>query len=188
MKEYLELFRIFFVVGATMFGGGYAMVPVLERELIKKRGWINMDEVMDYYSIAQFTPGIISVNVATFVGFKRKGIGGGIVATIALMLPGLILMTLISLFLQRFADYELARSAFAGIRIAVCALILDTLFKFSKGFLREYRAVIILIAAFVLSVIVGLSPVIIILAAGAAGFITFCVKRKTPPDDGKKNN
>ena len=171
-----------------MFGGGYAMVPVLERELIKKRGWISMDEVMDYYSIAQFTPGIISVNVATFVGFKRKGISGGIISTIALILPGLSLMILISIFIKRFAEYELVQHAFAGIRIAVCALILDTLFKLSKGFLKEYKAVLILIAAFVLSAVFSMSPVFIILGAGAAGVIFFRFGKKMPPDSAENKN
>jgi chromate transporter len=129
VKTYFDLFRAFIKIGVSSFGGGYAMVPVLERELIKKRGWITMDEVLDYYTIAQVTPGIIAVNIATFVGYKRRGIAGGIFATMGFILPGLLLMTVISLFISRFAAYPAVQHAFAGIRIAVGALILDTVRK-----------------------------------------------------------
>ena len=178
MRGYLELLWAFIVVGATTFGGGYAAVPVLEREMIKKRGWLTMDEVMDYYTIAQITPGIILINIATFVGCKRKGILGGIIATIGLVLPGVCLMLLISLFIQRFAEYPVVQRAFSGIRLAVCALILDTTIKLFKGFWKDYKALIISIAAFVLSAVFSVSPVYIIPVAGLAGFLLFSPKGK----------
>ncbi|MCL2600625.1 MAG: chromate transporter, partial [Treponema sp.] len=87
MRGYLELWWAFFVIGGTAFGGGYAVVPVLDRELVRKRGWISMDEVLDFYTVAQITPGIVAVNIATFVGCKRNGILGGIIATVGLVLP-----------------------------------------------------------------------------------------------------
>jgi chromate transporter len=173
VKEYLDLLRAFVVIGATTFGGGYAMLPVLERELIKKRGWICMDEVMDYYTIAQITPGIIAVNVATFVGFKRKGLPGGIIATVGMVLPGVTLMTIISLFIKRFAEYPVVRHAFAGIRVAVGALILDTGLKLFRGFFRDCRSIVICAAAFALSVVFSVSPVYIIAGAALAGFLLF---------------
>ena len=173
MREYLELFWAFIVVGGTTFGGGYAAVPVLERELIKKRGWLTMDEVLEFYTIAQITPGIILVNIATFSGYKRKGIPGGIIATLGLVLPGVSLMLLISLFIRRFAEYPAVRHAFGGIRLAVCALILDTTVKLFKGFWKDYKALIISIAAFVLSAVFSVSPVYIIPVAGLAGFLLF---------------
>jgi chromate transporter len=178
MKDLLELLWAFIVVGVTTFGGGYAMVPVLERELIKKRGWVTMDEVMDYFTIAQITPGIIAVNTATFVGFKRKGIAGGIAATVGLILPGVTLMVIIALFIQRFAEYEAVQHAFAGIRIAVGALILDTLVKLFKGVFKNYKAVIIFALAAALSALFSVSPVYIIAGAGLAGFLLFSPKHK----------
>jgi chromate transporter len=178
VREYLDLFWAFIVVGCTTFGGGYAAVPVLEREMIKKRGWLTMDEVLDYYTIAQITPGIILVNIATFSGYKRKGIPGGILATIGLVLPSVSLMLLISLFIRRFAEYPVVQHAFSGIRLAVCALILDTAIKLFKGFWKEYKAMIISIAAFILSVIFSVSPVHIIPVAGLAGFLLFSPKGK----------
>lgn len=178
MQEYFELFWAFIVVGCTTFGGGYTAVPVLEREMIKKRGWLTMDEVLDFYTIAQITPGIILVNIATFSGYKRKGIPGGIIATIGLLLPGVSLMLLISMFIRHFAEYPIVRHAFSGIRLAVCALILDTTVKLFKGFWKDYKALIISIAAFVLSAIFSVSPVYIIPVAGLAGFLLFSPKGK----------
>ena len=185
MREYFELLWAFIVIGATTFGGGYAIVPALERELIKKRGWISMNEVLDFYTIAQITPGVIAVNIATFVGCKRKGIFGGAVATVGLILPGVCLMTLVSLFVKRFAEYSLVQHALAGIRLAVCALILDTSIKLFKGFFKDYRAVIISVIAFVLSAVFSVSPVYIILGAGFAGFLLFRPNVKTGAGEDK---
>ena len=173
INEFLDLFWAFAVIGASLFGGGYAMIPVLERELIKKRNWIAMDEVMDYFTIAQITPGIIAVNVATFVGYKRKGAAGGITATIAVIAPGVCLMLIISTFIKRFSDYEIVRHAFTGIRIAVCALILDTILKLNKANIKNYKLIIIFICSFILSAVFSLSPVFIVLGAGLAGFLFF---------------
>lgn len=191
LKEYLAITGVFIEIGAVIFGGGYTMMPVLERELIRKRGWITMDEVMDYFTIGQITPGIIAVNVATFVGYKRKGVIGGIVATIGLILPGVCLMLLISLFIRRFAEYPVVAHAFTGIRVAVGALILDTVLKLFKGVFKNYKSILICAAAFTLSVVFSLSPVYIVLAAGLAGFLLFPVRRKKTaregPDSGAKN-
>jgi chromate transporter len=173
MKEYIELVLTFLKIGVSTFGGGYAMLPVLDRELIKGRGWVTMDEVMDYYTIAQITPGIIAVNVSTFVGHKRKGPLGGFLATMAFILPGVVLMVIIALFVRRFAEYPAVRHAFGGIRIAVGALILDTIIKLVRGVFKTCKGLIIFVAALVLSAAVSPSPVLIVLGAGAAGFFLF---------------
>jgi chromate transporter len=183
MREYLELLWAFIVIGSTTFGGGYVIVPVLERELIKKRGWITMDEVLDFYTIAQITPGVIAVNIATFVGCKRKGILGGITATIGLVLPGVSLMLLVSLFVRQFAEYPIVQRALAGIRIAVCALILDMTIRLFKGFWKNYRELIIFIIAFTLSAVLSVSPVYIILGAGLAGCLLFPAWQKSHTED-----
>ena len=182
MKEYLELLWAFIVIGATTFGGGYVIVPVLERELIKKRAWITMDEVLDFFTIAQITPGIIAVNIATFVGCKRKGFLGGLLATIGLVLPGVSLMLIISLFVSRFAELALVRHALTGIRLAVCALILDTTIRIFKGFWKDRKAVIISIIAFALSAVFSVSPVFVIISAGITGFLLFLPKRTVKED------
>jgi chromate transporter len=178
VREYLELFWAFIIIGGTAFGGGYAAVPLLEREMIKKRGWLTMEEVLDFYTIAQITPAISLVNVGTFVGCKRNGIPGGNIATIGIILPGVSLMLLISLFIRRFAEYPAVQRAFSGIRLAVCALILDTTIKLFKGFWKDHKAMIISVIAFILSAIFSVSPVYIIPVAGLAGFLLFSPKGK----------
>jgi chromate transporter len=181
LKAYVDILWTFMRVGAMTFGGGYAMVPVLERELIKRKGWATMDEVLDYYTIAQITPGIISVNVSTFIGYKQKGPAGGIVGTIGFLVPGFTLMIIISLFIQRFAEYPVVQHAFAGIRVAVGALILDTVIKLLKGILKDTRGILIFILGFSLSAILSASPVLIVAGAGLAGFFLYRPKKPLPP-------
>jgi chromate transporter len=190
VTEWIELAWTFIKIGVSTFGGGYAMVPVLERELIKKKGWLTMTEVMDYYTIAQVTPGIIAVNISTFVGYKRLGAVGGVIATVAFILPGILFMTIISLFISRFAEYAAVQHAFAGIRVAVGALILDTirklileLFKKTPSTAEEKKpaeqrrqhgfTVCVFAAALLLSVRVSPSPVWIVAGAALAGFLFF---------------
>jgi len=183
VRGYLELLWAFFVIGGTAFGGGYAVVPVLDRELVKKRGWIGMDEVLDFYTIAQITPGVIIVNIATFVGCRRKGFLGGVVATTGLILPGILLMLVVSIFFRYFAEYRLVRHAMVGIRLAVCALMLDVVVKLFKGFFRDYRAVIISVAAFALSAVFSASPVLVVLGAGLAGLLLYRPRRAVSGGD-----
>jgi chromate transporter len=187
MKTYLELFFTFVKMGCITFGGGYAMVPILEREIINKKGWITMDEVMDYYTIAQITPGIIAVNVSTFIGYKQKGPLGGFLATVGFVLPGVCAISLIALCLQNFAAYPAVRHAFAGIRVAVGALILDTVAKLIKGVFKDKKAVVIFALAFALSAVWSANPVLLIVAAGIAGFFLYKPRKITSPkNEGKK--
>jgi chromate transporter len=189
MKDFFELIWTFIKIGATTFGGGYAMVPVLERELINRRGWITMEEVMDYYTIAQITPGLIAVNVSTFVGYKRRGIAGGAAATVAFILPGVCLMTVIALGISRFAEYPAVQYAFAGIRAAVGALVLDTVWKMFAALFKAENAEAsrragalipgcIAALAFALSALLSASPALIILGAGAAGFLLWRLPKR----------
>ena len=183
MKEYLDIFITFARLGFLTFGGGYAMIPVVERELIKRKGWTTMDEVMDYYTIAQITPGIIAVNLSTFVGYKRKGPLGGFVSTLGFIMPGTTLITLIALFIQNFADIPEVRHAFTGLRIAAGALILDTVIKMVKGILKDWRALPVYAAAFGLSFFWRVSPVLIVLGAGLVGLLV-CRPWKSPRGTG----
>jgi chromate transporter len=183
LKGYLEVFLTFLKMGCITFGGGYAMIPVVERELIKKRGWTTMDEVMDYYTIAQITPGIIAVNLSTFVGYKQKGVLGGVLATLGFVIPGVSLIVAAALFISNLADIPAVQHAFAGIRIAVGALILDTVIKLAKGVFKDFKALVIYIVAFALSALWQVSPMLLILGAGAAGLVFYRTK-KTPPAAG----
>jgi chromate transporter len=170
-------------MGVLTFGGGYAMIPVVERELINKRGWIDMDEVMDYYTVAQITPGIIAVNLSTFVGCKRRGPLGGVLATVGFVLPGICFITAIAFFLAGFADLPVVKHAFTGIRVAVCALIVDTVIKLIKGVFKNKKAVAMYLIAFALSAVWGVSPMLLIIAAGLLGLLVF----RTGPDTGENS-
>jgi chromate transporter len=169
----MDVLLTFIKIGCSTFGGGYAMIPVLERELIQKKGWTTMEEVMDYYTIAQVTPGIIAVNTSTFIGFKQKGILGGILSTLGFVLPGVCFITGIALFLRNFADYPVVQHAFTGIRVAVGALILDTVIKLLKGVFKDAKALIIFILSFALSLLFSPNPVLLVVAAGVAGFLLY---------------
>jgi len=191
MNEYLEIFLTFLKMGCFAFGGGYAMVPLVERELIKKRGWTNMDEVIEWYTIAQITPGIIAVNLSTFIGYKRKGILGGILATIGFVLPGVLIIIVAALLLSNFADNVIVKHAFVGIRIAVGALILDTVIKLLKGFIKEIKTLavyLIVLLVLLIPIIPGLlkSPVLLVLASGLAGLFIYRQKKPAVPGGSKK--
>jgi len=188
MREYAYIFWTFIKIGASVFGGGYAMIPVLERELIKKKGWLSLTEMMEYYTIAQITPGIIMINVATFVGCKRKGAMGGIVATLSVITPGILLMVIVSMFIERFAEYETVRHAFTGIRVAVCALILDTVIKLFRHSPPKKSGIVIFAVVLILSAVFSASPALLILGAGAAGFLLYCPPKRKPPNDNKEEN
>ena len=172
MKELFDLFWTFCKIGALTFGGGYAMLPLIQREIVENKKWSTEKEILDYYAVGQCTPGVIAVNTATFIGFKLKGIIGGIVATLGVVFPSLIIILIIASFLQSFADLSIVQSAFAGIRVAVVALIITTVIKLLKSSIKDYLGVIIAIIAFIISAFIGLSPVYVVIAAGLTGFIS----------------
>ena len=133
----IKLFLIFCKIGLFTFGGGYAMYPVIKGEIIDKRGWITEEELMDYYAIGQCTPGIIAVNVATFVGKKLKGFFGAVFATLGVIFPSVVIITIIAAFINNFADLWYVQSAFSGIRVAVIVLILNTIISMWKKSIRN---------------------------------------------------
>ena len=172
MKELFDLFWTFCKIGALTFGGGYAMLPLIQREVVENKKWSTEKEILDYYAVGQCTPGVIAVNTATFIGFKLRGIVGGIIATLGVIFPSLIIILIIASFLQNFADMAIVQSAFAGIRVAVVALIITTVIKLLKSSIKDYLGVIIAIIAFIISAFIGLSPVYVVIAAGLTGFIS----------------
>lgn len=179
MKELLELFFVFAQIGATTFGGGYAMLPILQREIVEKRHWATEDELMDYYAIGQCTPGIIAVNTATFIGYRQFGILGGILATLGVVFPSIVIITVIALFLTNFAELAIVKHAFAGIRVCVCVLILDSVVKLGKKSIVDNRCIVIFLVILALSMLTPLSPALLVILAGIAGFLL-------KPDTNKK--
>ena len=179
MKEYLQLFWAFIKVGALTFGGGYAMLPILQRDIVEKYGWATEEEVMDYYAMAQCLPGIIMVNTSTFIGRHRKGTPGGIVAGFASTVPSLVIITIIAAFLTAFAEYPVVQNAFAGIRACVVVLIVNAVLKLWKSAMVDWKSVVIIfLPVFLLSVLTDVSPIILVVAAALAGILITVVSNK----------
>ena len=147
------------------------MLPILQREVVENKGWATDEELTDYFAIGQCTPGIIAVNTATFIGQKRKGILGGIVATLGIVFPSLIIITLLAGLITSFSHLEWVQNAFAGIRVCVCVLILNAVVKLWKKSVVDWKTLLIFMAGFVCSVFLSVSPVIYVIAAALAGII-----------------
>ncbi len=197
MNIYLDLFLTFAKIGVMTFGGGMAMLPMLEREIVENKGWCTEEELIDYFAIGQCTPGIIAVNTATFVGKKMGaaqggadecgadgcgadrrsthrelcGIIGGIVATLGMVFPSIVIITILSAIISRIENAEWVGRAFAGIRVCVCVLILNAAIKLGRKALISAPTIIIFIVVFAGAVFTDISPVIFVLLAAVAGIV-----------------
>ena len=180
-----SLFITFAKVGVMTFGGGYAMLPILEREVVTNHGWATSEEMLDYYAIGQCTPGVIAVNVATFIGNRKRGIPGGIVATLGVIFPSLLIILSLASVLQLFQDNVYVQKAFGGIRIAVCALIASTVIKLAKKTIRSIIAAVITIATLCLELFLGVSPVIIVASVIVFGLIMYFATREKKKEEEK---
>jgi len=177
MAFLIKLFYTFAKIGLFTFGGGYAMLPMLQRELVDNQGWATEDELMDYYAIGQCTPGIIAVNTATFVGYKERGFWGALFATLGLVFPSLVIITAIAAFISNFAELQVVKDAFAGIRAVVCVLILNSVIKLWKQGVKDKAGIAIFAAVFCLALFTDVSKVIIVLLAGVAGYVTASLRK-----------
>jgi len=171
MNLYWHLFKAFFRVGILTFGGGYAMLPILRREVVETNAWCTDEELADFYAISQCTPGIIAVNTATFIGYKLRGIPGGVFATLSLVLPSFIIILAIAAVLENFAHLPVVINAFAGIRVAVVALVLNAVLKLLKTSVVDKTTLVIFLLVFILASVFSVSPVWFVLAAGLAGIL-----------------
>ncbi len=171
MNIYLDLFLTFSKVGVMTFGGGYAMLPILQREVVNKKHWASEEELMDYYAIGQCTPGVIAVNTATFIGRKERGNLGGILATLGVVFPSIIIILVIASLISNFSHLAWVQNAFAGIRVCVCILIINAVVSLWKKALVDVFTVLIFAAVFLASVFLNLSPIIYVVAAGALGIL-----------------
>ena len=171
MSVLWELFAAFARIGALTFGGGYAMIPMLEREVVNRHHWATEEELMDYYAVGQCTPGVIAVNVATFVGYKIAGPVGGVFATLGVVTPSLLIILLIASVLQNFADVPAVKSAFAGIRVCVSVLIFNAVIKLWKKAVVDKAALVLFLLVFLLSLFTDLSPVVFVVVCAAAGIL-----------------
>ena len=173
MKLLWELFSAFFRIGAFTFGGGYAMLSLIQKEVVENKKWATEEEVLDYYAVAQCTPGVIAVNTATFVGYKQKGVLGAIAATFGVVLPSLLIITGIASVLQNFMEYEIVKHIFGGIRVVVAVLIVNAVITMGKKAIKDFLCVFLAVLSFVISLIFpNLSPVFVVIAAAIIGLCT----------------
>lgn len=171
MNIYLEAFGIFFKIGAFTIGGGYAMVPLIENEIVTKRKWIAQEDFIDLLAIAQSAPGILAVNISIFIGYKLRGIRGSIITALGTVLPSFIIILAIALFFHNFKDNPIVERIFKGIRPAVVALIAAPTFSMAKSTrINKYNLWIPVVSALLIWLL-GFSPIWIIIIAGAGGYL-----------------
>lgn len=167
----LKLFFAFVRIGAFTFGGGYAMLPMLETECVTKTGWTTKEELLDYFAIGQCTPGVIAVNTATFIGKKQRGFWGALVATLGVVLPSLVIICTITALLSNFSQIRWVQYALHGIRVAVGALILNTVISLVHQNLRDWIGYVLCVLAFVLVAFLGISPILVVIGAALVGIV-----------------
>jgi chromate transporter len=171
LKIYWDLFWAFFRIGGMTFGGGYAMLPMMKRELIERFNWVDEQELLDYYAIGQCTPGIIAVNTATFVGNKLRGLPGALVATGGMVAPSLVIILCIAAFIENFAELQTVQYAFSGIRVVVLALILDTVISLWKTGVKDRFGLCIAIFVLCTWFVPWLSSVWVVAICALAGIL-----------------
>lgn len=171
MNIYADLFLTFAKIGAMTFGGGYAMLPIIQREVVEGKGWATEEEVMDYYAIGQCTPGIIAVNTATFIGQKLKGTPGGIAATLGVVFPSVVIISLLATVIEAFSHLVWVQNAFGGIRVCVCVLITNAVVKLYKKAIVDKLTLVIFLLVAVGSSLLNLSPVMFVILSAAAGIL-----------------
>lgn len=177
-KQYWELFLVFFKLGAFTFGGGYAMIPLIQNEVVNKRKWVKDEEFVDMLALAQSAPGPISLNTALFIGSKQMGFRGSLVAGLGLIIPSFIVILTIAIFLMQFKENAVVERVFKGIRPAVVALIAAPLYMLGKSANINRRNIWIPIAVVALVWIVGVSPIYIIIGAIALGLLHLLYTKK----------
>ena len=178
MRNLWKLFRLFFKIGLFTFGGGYAMLPLLKAEVVDKRRFLSEDELLDLYSIGQCTPGIIAVNVATFIGYNQAKIKGAIATTLGIIMPSIMIITLIASVLQNFTDNRYVVYAFWGIRICVVALICDIIYDLATKNLRSWFNTVMFLGVIALLVGFNISAVVLVLLSGSVALAVGEFKRR----------
>ena len=170
-KVLWELLITFAKIGVMTFGGGMAMLPMLQREIVERKGWATEEEMADYYAIGQCTPGIIAVNTATFIGNKQKGALGGIAATLGVVFPSLVIITLLAGVIEYYSALAWVKNAFAGIRVCVCVLIFNSVIKLGKKSVIDGWTLGIFLLVLALSLTLDCSPVVFVLVAALCGLV-----------------
>ena len=179
LKDCLTLFLTFLKIGAFTFGGGYAMIPIIEKEMVEKHKWIKSEDILDIFAIAESTPGPIAINSATFIGYKIGGVFGSFCATFGVVLPSFTIISIISLVLREFSDIKAVQYAFNGIRAGVIALIIKALVSMYKKAPKGLFSYILMGASFIIAAFTNINVIYIIIGCALAGlFNSLVIKRR----------
>lgn len=178
LKLVLQLFGVFFKIGAFTFGGGYAMIPLIQKETAENRHWISNDDILDIIAIAESTPGPLAINTATFVGYKTCGFFGSVAATLGVVLPSFLIIFLISTVLKRFEQLKAVKYAFYGIRAGVLALILKALWSMYRQCKKSVVAYVIMSLAFVAVAVFDINVLWVIIGCGVMGLVSSVIIRR----------
>ena len=181
MKKLLGLFLVFFKIGAFTFGGGYAMIPIIQREVVENKKWVTDDDILNVIAIAESTPGPIAINSATFIGYKVAGVIGAACATLGVVIPSFVIISVIAYFLNKFSEIKAVQYAFHGIRAGVLALVIKALITMYKKMPKTAIAYGVALFAFIASVIfdiINVSIIYVILACAVIGLVSSFIKVK----------
>lgn len=183
MKELMEIFVIFFKMSSVTFGGGYAMLPILQREIVEKRNWMSNERIIDYYAVSQGLPGIIAVNVAIFIGKERKGIAGGVFAALGIVAPCLLIITVIAAFLDNFQENPYVRNAFSGIAVCVAALIFKAVIDLWKKAVVNKIGLVLFVMVFIGMMFSDFTPILFIVGSALFGILYGQYTRRHQKED-----
>ena len=175
LKKSWKLFTVFFRIGMFTFGGGYAMIPYIEREIVENNKWVKSEDIIDIFAIVQSLPGVIAVNSSTFVGYRVAGVFGALAATLGVVLPSYLIIAIIALFLYNFKDYPYVTEAFHGIQAGVTALMCHVVYKLSKSSIKNKYGWILALAAFLALSVFNAPAIMVLLAAGILGLFATVV-------------
>ena len=178
LKKLLQVFLSFFKIGAFTFGGGYAMIPLIQNEAVEKRGWVTDDDILEIIAIAESTPGPIAINSATFVGYRAAGVLGSACATLGVVLPSFVIILLISFVLKQFQDIMAVQYAFMGIRAGVLALLCKSLWTMYKKSPKGWVSYVVMAGAFVLTAIFDINVIFVIIGCAVFGLVTSLTMKK----------
>ena len=178
MNVLFQLFVTFMRIGGLTFGGGYAMLPMLEKEAVEHRGWVTNSELLDYYAVAQCTPGIIVSNTAALIGYKVKGAVGAVFASLGVVTPSYVIITIIAAFISNFTDLVVVQNALAGVQVCVVALILSAIIKLWKNSIVDTLTLILFIITFIAMITTPLSPIIAVVCMAVVGLVANAIRRK----------
>lgn len=178
MRELLVIFWVFTKIGALTFGGGYSMLPMLRRECIDNKRWIDDKDLLDYYAIGQCTPGIIAVNTSILIGYRIKKTSGALAAALGVVFPSLAIILLIAAALSGFMDLPAVKHAFAGIRVVVAAMIIDAVIRQWKTAVKDKVGIVIFAAVLLVLLFTRISPIFIVFFAAASGIVTIFIRER----------